>query len=162
MISSVLILCTGNICRSPVAAALMGALRPDLGVGSAGVGAVEGAPVDPRMARASEARGVPWPRDHRACQFTPEQGRCHDLVLTMEAEQTAEVIRWVPDLQGRVFQLTHWVGGLDIPDPYRRGERDYEMAVTAIDGAVRSWAERLSTRGARARGQASTPGRDTA
>lgn len=160
MISSVLILCTGNICRSPIAAALMGALRPDLDVGSAGVGAVAGAPVDPRMARVSEARGLPWPQDHRACQFSPAQGRYHDLVLTMESEQAAEVIRWAPDLQGRVFQLTHWIGGVDIPDPYRRSDRDYDMAVAAIDAAVRSWAERLPTRGARSRGQALAPGWD--
>lgn len=143
MITRVLILCTGNICRSPVAAARLAELRPDLTVASAGLGAATGRAVDPRMARAAEGMALPWPQDHLACQFTGALGRGHDLILTMEAGQSNEVIRRAPDLKGRVFLLTQWTDRADIPDPYMRNDADYALAVAAIDAGVRRWSERI-------------------
>lgn len=143
MITRVLILCTGNICRSPIAAARLAGLRPDLSVASAGLGAATGRPVDPRMARAAAAMALPWPQDHHACQFTAGLGRGHDLILTMEAGQGDEVIRRAPDLNGRVFLLTHWTDRADIPDPYMRADADYALAVAAIETGVRRWSARI-------------------
>ncbi len=140
-----LTVCVGNICRSPVAAALLRMNLPDHEVSSAGIGAVVGQDVDPTARSIAEANGVALPK-HAARQFTKQIGNENDLILVLEAGHKREIERTTPQLSGRIMLLGHWIGGQDIPDPYRRSEEFHRIVFGQIKEAAEAWAERLSKR----------------
>lgn len=131
----VLIVCEGNICRSPAAEVLLRVgLGEDAGieVASAGLGARVGEPVDEPVRRRLLARGLP--ADGRARQLTPDLVRGADVVLTMTAAHRAAVVSRVPAAVRRTFVLREFAalarlaGPLDEPDPIRRLARLVESA----------------------------------
>ncbi|MGY1706841.1 hypothetical protein ACI79C_19925 [Geodermatophilus sp. SYSU D00697] len=103
----VLVVCTGNICRSPAAELL---LRAGLGEGagvavaSAGLAALAGEPVAAPMARLLAARGVD-PEGFAARQLEPLGARSAGLVLTMTTEQRSAVVTRAPAAVRRTFAL---------------------------------------------------------
>ena len=102
----ILVVCTGNICRSPAAAAYLGCrLGTDaVTVSSAGLEARVGEPVAPQMARLSHV-----PLDGFAARhLTPEMIREADLVLTMTRDQRAAVVAKVPAAVRRTFTLVEF------------------------------------------------------
>jgi len=143
MIGSVLVICTGNICRSPVGHRLLAQACPDLVVGSAGLAAVIGAPADPVTAAVAATQFSVDLADHVAQQFTLELGSSHDLLLVMEAHHRIDIIRQWPQLSGRVMLLGHWTAGKGIEDPYRRSSDVHARVLSDIATAVSAWAKRL-------------------
>jgi low molecular weight protein-tyrosine phosphatase len=117
---SVLVVCTGNVCRSPAAEVL---LRSGLGhrsgirVASAGLAARVGEPVDEPMRRLLRERGLSTAAV-AARQLTPDLVRQADLVLTMTTEQRAAVVAQVPAAVRRTFTLREFAGlaALAAPD----------------------------------------------
>lgn len=104
---SVLVVCTGNICRSPAAELLLRASLPEnsgIAVASAGLGARVGEPVAPPMARLLHGRDV-GTDGFTARQLDPLHVTGADLVLTMTAEQRAAVVTQVPLAVRRTFTL---------------------------------------------------------
>lgn len=103
---TILVVCTANICRSPVAAALLGErLRPDLAtVGSAGTHALLDHPAAEET-RAFVSRELGRDVMHRAAQLTNDRARTAHLVVTMTAEQRAWVAREAPQVVRRTFTL---------------------------------------------------------
>jgi protein-tyrosine phosphatase len=104
---SIMFVCTGNICRSPVAerlltARLSGAV--DLTVSSAGSRALVGHPIDEPSALALRERGVD-PRGHRARRLHPELIHGADLILTASAEHRTAVLVQAPLAMNRTFTL---------------------------------------------------------
>lgn len=102
-----LVVCTGNICRSPAAELLLRAgLGEDAGVAvsSAGLAARAGEPVAPPMARLLAARGVD-PGGFVARQLQPAELRSTGLVLTMTAAQRSAVVSRAPAAVRRTFTL---------------------------------------------------------
>src|SRR5690554_1527663 len=85
MFKSILVVCVGNICRSPTGEALLKGKLEGRGieVSSAGLGALVGKPVDATAAEVMAAAGYHLP-DHQARQLTPDMLRAADLVLAME------------------------------------------------------------------------------
>jgi protein-tyrosine phosphatase len=104
--ASVLVVCTGNICRSPAAELLLRAGLGEAGIRVASVGtrAVAGAPVAPQMAARLRDRGID-PAGFLAAQLDPAEVRSADLVLTMTAEQRAAVVSGTPAAVRRTFTL---------------------------------------------------------
>ena len=160
----VLVVCTGNVSRSPAAQAMLAtrlSARP-IEVTSAGTQAMVGAPVDERVAAllSEEERGSL--RDFRSRQLDEQLVSAADLVLTMTREHRAAVVSLVPTALRRTFTLTEFAellpaarpGGydtdrsrlaaesfpFDVPDPYGRSRRRYraalEMIRAATDGVV--------------------------
>lgn len=105
--ASVLVVCTANICRSPVGERLLASRLGGSGVTvtSAGTSALVGRPVDPPMADLLARAGVP------AGPFTARQVgadllRDAALVLTMAREHRAAVVATAPVAVRRTFLLT--------------------------------------------------------
>lgn len=145
MFDSVLILCTGNICRSPMAAGLLQHAvhlhSGDPQVNSAGLRALTGVPPDPIAVGLLAQRGIDI-SGHRAVQATEEMLRRHSLILVMERAQQEFVGKTWPALHGRVFRWGHWQD-FDVPDPYGREEDAFRESLSAIDRGLTTWIKKL-------------------
>jgi protein-tyrosine phosphatase len=104
---SVLVVCTGNVCRSPAAELLLRAgLGDDAGVAvsSAGLAALTGEPVAAPMASLLAARGIATD-GFTARQLQAAGIRSAELVLTMTAAQRSAVVSRLPAAVRRTFTL---------------------------------------------------------
>lgn len=139
----ILFVCKGNICRSPMAAAMLRQRGLDLDIQSAGLAAMEGFPVDPAAERTLLAHGISA-SDHMARQINSAILDSAELVLAMEKRHVAALLALSPALRGRVFLLSRWSGGSDIADPYGRSKEKFDLAYTLMDAAIDEWKSRLT------------------
>ncbi|SDH43466.1 low molecular weight protein-tyrosine-phosphatase [Variovorax sp. OV700] len=139
--NTVLVVCIGNICRSPMAEVLLAKTLPQITVSSAGTGALIGHPADPIAQALMAERGLDLGY-HRARQVTQAMCVEADLILTMDEGQRRHIENNYPLTRGRVFRLAE-TAKLNIPDPYRMGQEAFEHALQLIDAGVKTWAERI-------------------
>ncbi len=142
MFHRILVVCVGNICRSPMAEVLLADALGDTGrVSSAGIGALVGEPADAQAAMLMQERGHSL-ASHRGRQMSEALLREHDLVLVMErAHQAWMETRW-PQARGRVFRWGHWLD-IDVPDPYGKGEAAFRESLALIERGLATWKEKL-------------------
>ena len=115
----ILVVCTGNICRSPLTVQLLhDRLPPALSsrdttgveVTSAGTSAIDGSQMPPAAVREAVRLGIAGAPAHRARLLAPEQIERADLVIAMAREHRDAVVRTVPRASHRTFtliELTH-------------------------------------------------------
>lgn len=103
----VLMVCTGNVCRSPLAEALLAQVLGDLPVelASAGTGALVGEQMTEPTQRIAAELGVADPAAHRAKQITEAHVRGADLVLALTREHRRQVVELVPSATRHTFTL---------------------------------------------------------
>jgi protein-tyrosine phosphatase len=138
--------CTGNICRSPIAAAVFRARVADAGlsglveVDSAGTGGWhEGDEADPRTVRVLTGSG--YAAEHTARQFRADWFARRDLVIALDSEHLAELRRLAPTSAdaAKVRLLRSYdpdAAGLDVPDPYYGGPDGFEVCLELVEGAA--------------------------
>ena len=141
MIKRILILCIGNICRSPMAEGLMKRALPDYEVTSAGLGALVGQPADSHAIALMLEQGIDITA-HRARQLESWMAAAADLVLVMDTEQKDHLVMQYPLYRGKTFRLGE-VGQYDIADPYRQGLDTFRAAAGLVEQGVDAWAERI-------------------
>ena len=135
--------CTGNICRSPMAETVFSeALRREglahrVEVSSAGTGAWHiGEPVDPRAAEALRRAG--YACEHVAVQVGPRH-LAADLLVALDYGHLATLRRMVAD-PDRVVLLRSFdrTAGrkLDVPDPYFGGKHGFDEVLTMMRAAI--------------------------
>ncbi|MFP7834835.1 low molecular weight phosphatase family protein [Marisediminicola sp. LYQ134] len=120
---SVLVVCTGNICRSPVAEILLHqrltASGLDVAVSSAGTHALVDHPITDQSLRLLDKYGehnFPDSLTHRARQLTAPMVQSADLVLTATRGQRHEVVAMQPRASRRAFTLTQFARLLESVD----------------------------------------------
>jgi len=143
----VLVVCDGNTCRSPMAAALLARAVARRGlrwtVGSAGLAAVDGAPASPPAVVAMARRGLEL-AGHRAARLTGDRLDRADAVWTMTAAQ-AEAVAHMGSTAAKVVRLTEAAGcSGDIADPYGGDAAAYAALADTLDGLVDGALERGS------------------
>lgn len=138
----VLIVCVGNICRSPIAADLLRQQLPALEVSSAGLAAVVGEDVDPTAKLVAEHHGIRV-NPHIARQFTPQLADSQDLILVLEKWHRRDIERMASPLSGKVMLLSHWTTGQNIQDPYGASRVVHEHVFEKIRMATSAWSDRL-------------------
>lgn len=122
---SVLFVCLGNICRSPLAEGiyrhLCGAAHDDESIGSAGLGGWHaGDPPDPRSIHVARQHGIDISRQ-RARQLSLDDFRRYELILAMDSSNLARLRALAPkDSIARVELFSQACHGTqeDVPDPY--------------------------------------------
>lgn len=136
----VLIVCMGNVCRSPTAEYLFRQRTGSRHVAfsSAGLYAPAGRPMDATALQLLAESGIDGSM-HRARQLTPSMLREADLVLGMEMSHVDAMIRLSPEIRGKVYLLDKWLNGNDIPDPYRQQRTAFEYVHEMIIKGVDSW-----------------------
>ena len=141
--ASLLLVCTANICRSPIAEAIFKARLGDVfsTITSAGVHAdPRGGPVDPRAAAAMARHDYSLERKWRSRRVEPTELGAYDLVLVMESEHV-DLLREkaAPEHHARVQLLTDHVpelAGQDIPDPYFGPVQGFDVVIGMIERAA--------------------------
>lgn len=144
MIQKLLILCIGNICRSPIAEGLFAdklSITPGVSIQSAGLSALVGQPADPLSCLLMTERGLDISA-HRARQVTQNLLFDADLILTMTRDQQEQVQANYPSSRGRVYRLGEWTG-IDIVDPFQRPRVVFEQVMVLIEQSMDEWYEHL-------------------
>ncbi|UAW99453.1 low molecular weight phosphotyrosine protein phosphatase [Halopseudomonas nanhaiensis] len=140
MFKSILIVCVGNICRSPTAEALLKHKLQgyDIKVTSAGLGALVGKGVDPTAAAVMAEHDISL-HDHMARQLTREMVRDADLILTMETRHIKAICELTPEARGKTFLFGRWLNGCETPDPYRQQRQAFVHVYQILDKAANAW-----------------------
>lgn len=147
MIQHVLFVCTGNICRSPLAASLLERALQDRGlevdVTSAGTGAWDGAPASEGAYLVGLERGLDL-SGHRARLLTRELVDEADLILTMARHHRARVDELGGE--GKVFVLGEYAGKGDdeVSDPFGGDLAVYRDTAQELEALAAAVADRLS------------------
>lgn len=144
MTQRILVVCIGNICRSPTAELLLRHHLPDLAVASAGISALGGEPMDPTALEVVQAHGLDG-RAHVARQLYATLLDAADLILVMERSHVDAVARMEPLAAGRIFLLDHWGDRRDVADPFGQARPVFEDTYDHIERAVRAWLPHLQT-----------------
>lgn len=145
MNNKILIVCIGNICRSPIAERLFiekfRANGKTSQISSAGLGALVDHPADAISQELMLNRGFDISK-HRARQLTQELVFDSDIIMTMTTDQTKEVEKIFPGVKGRVYRIGHW-DSFDVVDPYKRPKVIFEQAFALIEQGVDEWFKRF-------------------
>lgn len=118
----VLLVCTGNICRSPLAHGFLADrsrryMDGGIAVRSAGTWARDGSPATPEGVEAGVEAGIDI-SGHRSSRYAADMAEWADLVLTMTGEQREEVLDAAPGAASRTFTLKEAVALLrELPPP---------------------------------------------
>jgi protein-tyrosine phosphatase len=138
---SILVLCEGNHCRSPIAEALLrDSLPPEIIVGSAGFNALVGFQAHPEVLRIMADQGIDV-SGHRGRKLTSAMALSADLILVMDKQQKELCGRLVPGARGRIFLLGHWLSSPppDISDPLHQDYEAFRRTHEIIRSSVASW-----------------------
>lgn len=156
---SVLMVCMGNICRSPTAEAVLRSKLQRAGLGervrvdSAGTHCDKGSPCDPRAVAAGAKRGHDLSRT-RTRRVDPAELQHFDLVLVMDEQNLANLQSACPEeLRDRVKLLLDAApnanGVREVPDPYYGAPAGFDRVLDLIEPAcealVGQLRERLAT-----------------
>lgn len=152
----IVVVCLGNICRSPMAQVVLeqriaeAGLADRVEVTSAGTGDWHlGRPMDDRAARTLDSHGYD-PYRHRARRFEARWFADHDLVLAMDAKNHRELADLLPDpaagAQLAMFRSFDPLASPDddtVPDPWYGGEQGFEDVLATIERTADAIVARL-------------------
>ncbi len=146
MFDKILVVCVGNICRSPYGERLLQQKLPHKHIASAGIGTeksqLSGKPADTMAQDMAAERGVSL-AGHAAQQLTPALCAQYDLILVMEKGHLSALTEIAPQARGKTMLFGQWIGKKEIPDPYRQSREAFEHAYTLIDQAADAWVSKL-------------------
>lgn len=149
---SVLVLCTGNSCRSPMAQVMLAGMLDGVPVfvGSAGTAAPVGNPATPFAVTVMRELGLDLSRQ-RARQLDGSMIRAADLILAMEKEHRDRVLELAPEAAGRTRLLLSYVGPEDkVEDPYGMSIEVYRRVLDKMRPALERVAAEVKQRQGRA------------
>lgn len=148
----ILVVCYGNICRSPLGEALLrrelvrARLTPPWVASSAGVGALDGNRAASGTLRVASQRGLSL-EQHRARMLSAEMAREADVVVALDEYVEDQILRIAGDIPVRVWPVA---------DPYGGPQEGYERAFRELETHVERFvAELLAAGNADVAGEAS-------
>lgn len=146
MFNSILVVCTGNICRSPMGERLLRQQLPGRQVTSAGIFGLEGCPADAAAQAVAWRHGISL-EGHVARKVTRSLLQKSDLILVMEPKHLRFIATMAPENRGKSLLFGQWLETKDIPDPYHKSCEAFEYVFNQLGKASQEWARRLSQQG---------------
>jgi protein-tyrosine phosphatase len=154
--TSVLFVCMGNICRSPLAEGVFSAyvgnagLRDRIVIDSAGThGSQVGQPPDARAVVAARRYGYELPL-HHARQVGVDDFSRFDWILAMDRHNLDTLRSLRPaDYRGHLgllLAMGHVRGALDVPDPYYGRAHDFERVIELVERGAEALLEVIRAR----------------
>lgn len=154
-VTSILFVCLGNICRSPLAEGVFGAVAAERGlahrfrIDSAGTGGWHaGSAPDPRSVAIAARHGLDIAAQ-RARKVAPDDFERFDLLLGMDRSNVEELRRMAPSSARRrvhLFLDYAGTGSRDVPDPYFGGPDGFADVYRMIRDASEALLERIEGR----------------
>lgn len=152
--SSVLLVCLGNVCRSPTAEEVFRQQTAIAGlsikIDSAGTSDLHvGDKPDPRSQRHAKSHGYKINK-LVARQVTTNDFRDFDLILAMDSQNLADlqaIKDGITDTEDDLAKLALFseedptYGGNDVPDPYKGDSDDFEEVIERIESSAQAWIE---------------------
>ncbi len=145
---TVLLVCTGNTCRSPMAEAILrdlltrrfpelfaGALPPAT-IASAGLSAFPGGPAASEAISVLKKRGLNL-ANHQSHSITERTLRQADLILAMTSSHRSAILERMPELSSKVHLISG--GNSDVSDPFGGDEAGYEVCADELTQYLHSW-----------------------
>lgn len=142
MFENVMMVCIGNVCRSPIAEAYLKHIQPESHIFSSGLGALVGKPADPKSVVLMDAKGIDL-YNHRAQQIDTTLVSRADLILTMEQRHVDAIQSKFPESRGKVYLVGKWNDNQQIPDPYKKDLNAFKTASAMIESGLNSWQKKL-------------------
>jgi protein-tyrosine phosphatase len=155
----VCVICSGNICRSPMGEVILRSMLKSVGladrvlVDSAGTGGWhEGDAADPRTVRVLRDHGYDGSH-HRAREFRPEWFSDRDLIVVADEGHLQDLRRLAPSAgaSAKVRLLREFdptaveAGTLEVDDPYFGDTDGFDQCLTVVERACRGLVEHLRT-----------------
>ncbi|WKS94687.1 low molecular weight protein-tyrosine-phosphatase [Riemerella columbina] len=142
----ILMLCLGNICRSPLAEGILRAkISEEHEVDSAGTSNYhEGNLADPRSIQTAEFHGIDI-RNHRSRPLTTADFKYFDKIYCMDEQNYRDALRLAENEEERQKLTLILDGGAEVPDPYYGGVGGFEKVYALLDKACDKIAEKINT-----------------
>lgn len=138
---NLLVVCVGNICRSPMAAAILTEYYPKKYIDSAGLSALVDQGADPKAVSLMATYQIDIGA-HVAKQINTALVSQADLIFTMSTGQTKWLeSRW-PHCRGKTFRVGHWLDK-DVIDPYQQDDRAFEKSRQDIADGLKQWHKKM-------------------
>lgn len=142
---NILTVCTGNICRSPMAEGILRAIfqaDPFMTVSSSGTHAIAGNPATEFAVLASKEKGIDI-EGHSARPLDKVLISCSDIILCMEPSHAECVLSLDSSIYEKVYNLADYYGGdkrlKRISDPYGCSLREYRECFRDIEACINNF-----------------------
>lgn len=140
-IKTVLVVCVGNICRSPMAEYFLKQQHPQLEIDSAGLAAMVGHSADNKAISCMDQLQIDM-RAHVAKQIDAHLIKKSDLILVMSHNQQRHIEQSWPFAKGKVFRLGHWQSQ-NVADPYKHDQAFFDQTCRLIQSYALDWQSHL-------------------
>jgi protein-tyrosine-phosphatase/predicted ATP-grasp superfamily ATP-dependent carboligase len=142
---TLLIVCKGNVCRSPYAQKVASRVLPNrIRIESCGYLPRGGRKSPPEAIRSARLRGIDL-SENRSCVIDPEAAERADAIAIFDEANREHLMSRYPGVKKRLFYLGTFSPDRDvrIPDPWGGTAEDFDLVYDRIDSALAELAEQL-------------------
>jgi len=141
----ILLICTANICRSPVAKIFLERQLNnfEVQIHSAGNFAPFGSRVDPIVEKIMTKMGHHNISKHLSKPLREVDILDHQLILCMQKEHILNILQLNPTAAGKIFLLGHWSDKSEVDDPTNGTIQEYSDSITLINLYCYQWAKKI-------------------